>query len=241
MRVLIVDDEANARLRLRRHLESLQDVEIVGEAATGREALELIAAVPVDVALLDIRMPVMDGLETAFHLAAEEHPPAVIFTTAYEEFAVEAFEARAVAYLLKPIRRERLEAALMHAARPNRAQLTALGHNHRARAHICARVRDELKIVPIEEVFYFKADQKYVSVRHPGGELLIDEPLKALEDEFDPRFVRIHRNALVALEHIDALEKDSEGHFFIRLRGVEERLEVSRRLVAEVRRVLRQR
>jgi two-component system, LytTR family, response regulator AlgR len=239
MKLLIVDDEAPARERLKSQLKEQPGVEIAGEAGNGREALELWERSQADVVLLDIRMPVMDGLETARHLAAQERPPAVIFTTAYNEFAVEAFDAHAVAYLLKPVRTEKLAAALAGASRVNRVQLSQLAAGAPARRHICAKLRDKLHVVPVENVQCFIADQKYVTVCHSGGELLIDESLKDLEQEFAGRFLRVHRNALVAVAQVERLEKDEAGHLQVYLRGRAEPLEVSRRLVSEVRERLR--
>ena len=237
MKVMIVDDEMPARERLKSLLASLPDIEVMGEASNGKLALELWEKAPVDVVLLDIRMPVMEGLETARHLTALEHPPAVIFTTAYNEFAVEAFDTHAIAYLLKPVRAENLAAALAAAGQLNRVQLTRLaaGPPVATRRHIAARVRDKLHVVPLENVTCFIADQKYVTVYHTEGELLIDESLKDLEEEFAGRFIRVHRNALVALGRVGQLEKDEAGHFHVHLRGRAEPVEVSRRLVAEVR------
>lgn len=242
MQILIVDDEAPARQRLRQMLEELPGVEVAGEAANGAETLKQVEALNPDVILLDIRMPGMDGLECARHLASLETPPAVIFTTAYDQFAIQAFEARAIDYLLKPVRREKLGAALDHAGRPNAAQRAALEDTHRIsgqRQHICARVRDKLQLVALESVYYFRAEQKYVTVRHRDGEVLIEDPLKSLEEEFPEDFLRIHRNALVATWAIEALEKDSDGHFHVRVRDCGDTLEVSRRLVPEVRRAIR--
>ena len=241
MKVLVVDDELPARVRLRGLLAGIAGCEMVGEASNGREALEMWETRQPDVLLLDIRMPVMDGLETARHLAALDNPPAVIFTTAYEEFAVEAFDARAIAYLLKPVRHERLAAALANAGRLNRVQLNRLATQslHTARRHICARLRDKLHVIAVENIQCFIVDQKYVSVCHSQGELLIDESLKDLEVEFAERFLRVHRNALVALAWVESLKKVDEGHFCVCLRSRAEPVEVSRRLVAEVRERLR--
>ncbi|HEU5398408.1 MAG TPA: LytTR family DNA-binding domain-containing protein [Gammaproteobacteria bacterium] len=240
MKVIVVDDEAPARERLKSLLKDQPGVEFAGEAANGREALELWERSQADVVLLDIRMPVMEGIETARHLAAQERPPAVIFTTAYSEFAVDAFDAQAIAYLLKPVRAEKLAAALASAGRVNRVQLTRLAASSAAaRRHICAKLRDKLHVVPIENVLCFIADQKYVTVYHTDGELLIDESLKDLEQEFAGRFLRVHRNALVALAHVTRLEKDDAGHLHVHLRGHAEPIEVSRRLVSEVRERLR--
>lgn len=186
MKILVVDDELLARLRLIELLGNLPGCEIVGEAANGRDALQCWEVTQPDVLLLDIRMPVMDGLETARHLASLDHPPAVIFTTAYDEFAVDAFDAHAIAYLLKPVRQERLAAALNSAGRLNRVQLNKLAAQPvpKVRRHICARLREKLHVVPIDQVQCFIADQKYVTVCHMEGELLIDDALKDLENEF---------------------------------------------------------
>lgn len=241
MKILVVDDEAPARERLKRLIEEQDAWQVVAEAANGHEALERADATQPDLVLLDIRMPGMDGIETARHLAQMDEPPAVIFTTAFNEYAVEAFEASAVGYVLKPVRRERLAEALQRASRLTRPQLASLAsrERHQARKHISARIRGELRLVPVRDVLYFHADQKYVTVRYPDGELLIDEPIKELEEEFADAFVRVHRSTLVAVAHIEALAIDAEGHYEIRLKGLEERFPVSRRLAPAVVRRLK--
>ena len=243
MKVLIVDDEPPARERLRQLLEDLGDHEVVGEAGNGREALELAAAGRPDVVLLDIRMPGMDGIETAHHLNRAEPPPAVVFTTAYDEYAIDAFEANAIGYVLKPIRRERLKAALAQAARLTSDALTSVGRRtgSGAREHLCARLHDELKLIPVADVRYFVADQKYVSVIHADGRDLIEDSLKALETEFEDRFVRIHRAAVVAVPAIDSLRKEEDGRTRVILRSgdTEDDLVVSRRHIADVKRRLK--
>lgn len=255
MNVLIVDDEPPARTRLRQILEEGGEHAIVGEARNGQEALELSAKLAPDVILLDISMPGLSGIETAHHLNALERPPCVIFTTAYDRYAVEAFDARAVGYVLKPVRRERLERALQRAARLSHGALGEIVKGFgltEQRNHVCARVRGELKLIPLPDIAYFHADQKYVTVHHRNGEHLIDESLKALEDEFADRFVRIHRKALVAVDKIESLRQTPDGRTGIELRsrysgtaprrdgnGEEERLIVSRRHLADVRRRIR--
>ena len=236
MKVLLVDDEALARDRLRRLLADLPDCEICGEAADGRSALEDCERLQPDVVLMDIRMPGMDGLEAARHLAGLPDPPAVIFTTAFGDHALEAFEACAVDYLLKPIRGERLAAALGNARRLTRVQAAQLDSAvGGARSHICVRVRGNLHLIPVTDVRFFRADNKYVTVRTGDAEYLIEESLKALEDEFAARFLRIHRNALVAADFMVGLEKDIEGRCLVVLGGIGERLEVSRRHLPELR------
>ncbi len=172
LRTLIVDDEAPARARLRRMLEEIEDVAVVGEAANGRDALAHCASLDPDVVLLDVRMPGMDGIEAARHLGTLEDPPAVIFTTAYDEYALQAFETQAVGYLVKPVRREKLLRAIRHAARvagPRLVRLAEQSQLGRRRAHVCARLGEQLKLVPVDDVLYFSAGQKYVTMRHRGG------------------------------------------------------------------------
>jgi len=242
MKILIVDDEAPARARLRRVLEEMDDCVVSGEAANGSEALQLTARLQPDILLLDIRMPGMDGLEAVQHLQSLGQPPAVIFTTAYNDYAVQAFEAHAVDYLLKPVRRERLADALQHARLLTRLQARALheaGAAPASRQRICASIRGSLQLIEVDDIRYFQADQKYVSVVTPGGEVLIEETLKALEEEFADRFVRIHRNALVARDYIAGLERDDEGHGRVQLSGIANSLEVSRRHIAGIRRLVK--
>jgi two-component system response regulator AlgR len=235
LKVLIVDDEPPARERLRGLLTEIGDVDVIGEAGTGAEALSCVHDLAPDVLLLDVRMPGMDGLEAARHLNVLEEPPAVIFTTAYDQYAVEAFEAHAVGYLLKPVRKEQLAAALARAGRLTRAQLQTLAAAGTRRSHIAARRRDGLRLIPLEEVQYFLADQKYTTVRHLGGEDLIEDSLRLLESEFGASFVRIHRNALVGVKYLERIERAAEGQYFVRLRGCEAPLQVSRRMAGELK------
>jgi len=242
MRVIIVDDEALARERLRQLCGELGDVEIVGEAGDGAQAIQLCAQLQADVVLLDVRMPGMDGIETAQHLNAQALSPAIIFTTAFDDYAVQAFAVHAVGYLLKPVRQEKLRDALQSAARMNRVQLAALRQQepeNKNRSHISARVRGNIVLIPINDIYYFQADQKYITVRHEGGEVLIEEALKDLEDEFHDRFARVHRNALVCLNRVAGLERDALGRTLISLRGIHDKLEVSRRHLPDLRATLK--
>jgi two-component system response regulator AlgR len=245
MRVLVCDDEQLARSRLKRLAEEIDEVEVVAEAANGREAVNEAQRTQPDVVLLDIRMPDMDGLEAASHLLNTERPPAVIFCTAYDEHALQAFKVHAVDYLLKPVNRQDLGAALERAGSINKAQLKQVkeetgldGGQSNERQHISARTHKGIELVPVNEIRYFQADQKYVTVRWPDGEVLVDETLKDLETEFGDRFVRIHRNALVALEYLEGMEMADQGHYQVRLRGVDDRLTVSRRHVPGLRKVM---
>jgi two-component system, LytTR family, response regulator AlgR len=238
-RVLIVDDESPARVRLRQLLGDLGHYEVVGEASQGTEALELCATLKPDVVLLDIRMPGMDGLQVASHLAGWPERPAVIFTTAFDEYAMQAFDAQAIGYLLKPVRRERLQQTLAQASRLGRSQISSLAGGA-PRSHICVQRSRGLHLIPAGDVLCFQADQKYVTVFHSGGEALLDETLKDLEQEFGERFIRIHRNALVAVDWLDRLERLDDGSWQVILKADFRPLPVSRRHVAEVKRRLRE-
>jgi len=242
MNILIADDEPLARSRLKRLAEESGDIHVVGEAGDGKETLLLCEKTNPDVILLDIRMPGMNGLETAYHLSHLDNPPAIIFTTAFSEHALAAFDSNAVDYLLKPIRQDRLAQALKKARTVNRAQLIELSKNDDAdhtRSHISAQISGNIYLVPIDEIYFFQADQKYVTVRHKQGEVIIDDSLKSLEEEFGDRFIRIHRNALVAKAHLDRLDKAAPGQWSVKIRGVDDKLEVSRRHMTIVRKLLK--
>ena len=246
MRVLVVDDEKPARERLKQLLEDEADYDFAGEAANGNDAVKLAAELEPDIVLLDIRMPGLDGIETAHHLAAMENPPAVVFATAYDEYAIDAFDARAVGYVLKPVRRSRLVAALEQASKLAPSVLKSVASQARlpvARRHVCSRSPGKLLLIPIEEIHCFRADQKYVTVDHENGRDLIDESLKALAEEFVGEFVRIHRSALVAVRYVDRIEKTEDGKNLVVLRENsqvdDKELIISRRHLAEVRRRLK--
>lgn len=243
MKILIVDDELLARERLHDLTIELHPDVITFEASNGMEALEKIDQHKPDIVLLDIRMPGMDGLEVANHvLQLEENKPAIVFTTAYQDHAISAFDANAVDYLLKPIRKERLDTAIQRAAVVSQTQLTSIHEeekNASTRTHLSAMIQGNLQLVPIENIYFFKADQKYVSAAWPGGELLLDESLTALEAEFSKDFMRIHRNALVAIKYVDSLNKTSDGQHVIKLSDMPVDLAVSRRHLAEVKKALK--
>lgn len=248
MRIIIADDEPLARERLRALLLAQPGVEVVAEVGDGRAALQACDAHAPDLILLDIAMPGMDGLEVARHLAAFESRPAVVFCTAYDAHALSAFEAAAVDYLVKPVRPERLQAALERArtftagrGRVGDGEGDGDGQQDRrqSRTHLCARMRGNLRLIPIEDVHYLQAEEKYVVVHHARGEDLIEESLKSLEDEFGERFVRIHRNCLVARHELLELKRGVDGHVQALLRHGKQPLEVSRRCVAQLRETIR--
>jgi len=232
--VVIVDDEAPARSRLRELLADCgMALTVAGEAASGRAALDLLSAAPADLVLLDIRMPEMDGIEVAQHLQGLERPPAVIFATAYDAYAIRAFEVHAVDYLLKPIRMARLKEALARVGGAKPPQPEALRELQRApRACLSAQERGKIHLIPIADVVYLKAELKYITVRTAAREYLIEESLTRLEQEYAERFVRVHRNCLVARAAVRGFERADEGgeaNWLVLLSGVEEKLAVSRR------------
>lgn len=234
-RLLLVDDEAPARSRLRDLLDDCRadfPLVIADEARNGREALEALARERVDIVLLDIRMPDMDGLEAARHMSGLESPPAIIFTTAFDAYALKAFDVNAIDYLLKPIRAERLLAALRKAkaAHPGRAALEAAANQ--PRRHLSVPERGRVTLVPVADILYLRAELKYVTVRTAAREFLVEESLTKLEEEFGSLFLRIHRNCLVARAAVEAFERaggESESGWEAVIRATGERLAVSRR------------
>ncbi|QLF93156.1 response regulator transcription factor [Pseudomonas sp. ABC1] len=245
MNVLIVDDEPLARERLSRLLGTLDGYRVLEPGAgNGEQALALIDELRPDILFLDVRLSGLDGLQVAGRLCERDAPPAVVFCIEHDDVAIDAFRASGVTYLERPIEREALANAVRRAERLTRSQLAALTRpaavsGFGPRTHISARTRKGMELIPLGQVLYFIADHKYVTLRHEGGEVLLDEPLKSLEDEFGERFVRIHRNALVLRSRIERLQRTPLGHFQLYLGGLEsEPLTVSRRHVAGVRKLM---
>jgi two-component system response regulator AlgR len=256
-RILVVDDEAPARRRLREVLDDCRaqfPLTIADEAANGVEAIDIISKGGIDIVLTDIRMPVMDGLEVARHVARMETPPKLIFVTAFDQYAVKAFELNAIDYLLKPIRQERLLTALGKAIALKPAQADAIAEAAQARRkHLSIHERGRIVLVPMDDVLYLKAELKYVTVRTAQKEFLLEESLTKLEEEFAGVFTRIHRNTLVATKAVVGFEKVADGnadgddglpngdkaekaekgdggsHWAVVIRGIPEKLAVSRR------------
>lgn len=241
MKILIADDEALARERTAELLRDIPDSEVIGQAIHGRDAVEQAMALEADVVLMDIAMPVMDGLEAARHLQTTAKPPCIIFCTAFDEHALAAFDAAAIDYLVKPFRKERLLQALERA----RAQLAGVSSTAgkmpaaKRRTHLSASLRGSLRLIPIEDIYYLQADEKYVVVHHSRGEDLIEESLKSLEVEFADTFLRIHRNCLVSQNEFLELRRDNDGSVHAILRHGKQALEVSRRCVPGLREQLK--
>lgn len=241
--LIIADDEAPARNRLRELLADMPQVKLLSEAKNGHEAVQQAEAHQPDVVLLDIRMPGMDGIEAAQHLQKMAVPPAVIFTTAYDNYAMQAFDMNAVDYLLKPIRAERLQTALQKARALMPKQLEAIATLQPQRSHLSIVERGRILLIPISEIIYLRAELKYITVRTASREYLLEESLTHLEQEFGATFLRLHRNCLVAQAYIAGFEKRSdtdqgEKQWVALLREVPETIAVSRRQQHLVREIL---
>lgn len=231
LRVLVVDDEPLARARLCDLLRPLAGIDLAGEAGDGAEAVARCATLNPNLVFLDIRMPGIDGLETAARLARLPSPPAVVFLTACGDRAIDAYDTGALDYLLKPVRAERLMQALARARRLRPVAVNA----GTVQRHFLVRRGSALVRVPAEEVLCLRAEDKYVRVLTATGEHLIESSLTSIEREFGPRFLRIHRNCLVAADRIRALDRDADGEDRVRIDGLAESLEVSRRNAPNVR------
>ncbi|MGZ8257671.1 MAG: LytR/AlgR family response regulator transcription factor [Methylotenera sp.] len=236
LKLLIADDEAPARSRLRELLADISYVNIVADAKNGNDVLNLANDHQPDMVLLDIRMPSMDGIEAAHHLQKMAKPPAIIFTTAFDSYAMQAFDINAVDYLLKPIRFERLQTAINKARALLPSQLEALAPLNPQRTHVSISERGRILLVPIAEVIYLRAELKYVTVRTAEREYLIEESLTRLEQEFGNIFIRLHRNCLVAQAYILGYEKrivengeNGEKQWVALLKSTHETIGVSRR------------
>jgi two-component system response regulator AlgR len=233
LNILIADDEAPARNRMRDLLAEIENVAVVAEAKNGKEAIDLALETKPELMLLDIRMPVMDGIEAAQHAQKLAPKPHIIFTTAFDAYAIKAFDLNAIDYLLKPIRLERLQAAIdkAHVLQPK--QIEALKPLQKTRAHLSIHERGRVLLVPIETIIYLRAELKYITVRTAEREYLIEESLTHLETEFSERFIRLHRNCLVAPQFIAGYEKrkneDDELQWVAMLKGIPETVVISRR------------
>jgi two-component system, LytTR family, response regulator AlgR len=231
--ILIADDEAPARNRLKDLLSDIADVAVIAEAKNGKEAVQLATQQQPDLLLLDIRMPLMDGLEAAQHMQKLMPRPQIIFTTAYDAYAIKAFDLNAIDYLLKPIRLERLQAAIEKAKAISTPALQALKPLQKTRSHLSIHERGSIVLIPIEDIIYCRAELKYITVRTQQKAYLLEESLTQLEAEFGEVFIRLHRNCLVAQRHISGYEKRQDDSHRLQwhaiLKGVTETIKVSRR------------
>ncbi len=240
MHILVVDDELLARQRMIKLVTSIEGYTVVGEADNGEKAIEAVDRLDPDLVLMDVKMPGVDGLEAARRIADMDEPPAIIFCTAYDKFAVDAFDAQAVGYIVKPVEEEKLKQALEKAQKVNKLHRASVEtqKNTPRRQHISAKTRNGIELIAIENISCLLADQKYVTVVHDKGETLIDETLKELEVELTPTFIRVHRNALVARGEIEGLKRADSGHYEVILKNSEARPMVSRRHLSSVKMLL---
>ena len=241
IQVLVVDDEQLARERLIRLVDAFEGYRVCAEASNGEEALSAIHQAQPDIVLMDIRMPGMDGMAAAEQIATLKTPPAIIFCTAYDEYAISAFKVQAIDYLLKPGKKEALEAALLKTGKLNKVQLNeglATSNEPEATPYLVAKTWKGSELIDLTHIYYFMADQKYVTVHHQNGQTVIDNTLKELEADYSPRFLRIHRNTLVNTHYIEALIRDKAGHYTIRLKDSAGEIPVSRRHTSEVKKWL---
>ncbi len=246
LRVLLVDDEELARMRLRGLVEECArpHCRVVGEAGNAAQALVWLQAQSCDLVLLDIHMPGRDGTQLAAELRQSTPSPAVVFVTAHAQHALKAFDLEAVDYLTKPVRRERLHAALQRVAQ----RLALLPPATPAGSEPVVVVSDRGRVahVPVSEVLYLKAELKYVTLRTSQHTYVLDDALSDLEQRLGDRFIRVHRNALVAKRAVRALERravpgsdeDAGEGWAVRVASVDEWLAVSRRQVTAVREAL---
>lgn len=240
-RILIADDEPLARQRIQRLLEAMPDVQVCGEAVDGDDALRKVAELEPDILLLDIRMPGLDGMDTAERLSRLDKPPAVIFCTAYDHYAIQAFEVNAVAYLLKPVRKEALASALARAGKVNRVQFQSLTQQaDTGTEQLAVRTHRGTELIDLNDLRYCEADQKYVTLHHSHGETVCDYTLKELEQAYPEHLLRIHRHTLVGVRFIQGLRRTPDGQSQIALKDAETRLAVSRRHAAQVRQWLQE-
>lgn len=238
--VFIVDDEELARERLKRLIESFEHCKYIGEAENGLQAIETVPQLNPDIVLLDIRMPGEDGLAVADKLSCLAEPPAIIFCTAYDEYAISAFKYNAMGYLLKPVRKEDLQLALNNAQKLNQLQI------RQAKKQLDEQLNEPPKLfvantwqgqelIPFEDIFYFKSDQKYLTIVHAQGETLSDQTLKDLEQNYPDLLLRAHRNALVSKRYISSLTKNNTGQYEIHIKNCTDRISVSRRHVSDIK------
>jgi two-component system response regulator AlgR len=243
MNIIIADDEALARQRLKRLLSDLSpSYTICAEAENGLDALNLCQQHNANIILLDIRMPIMDGLQTAMEINKSNIQTSVIFTTAYDQHALDAFESNAIDYLLKPVKKARLSQALEKAERFSSSTARSIAETSgkliAPRQHLCAHSHAGINLIKVNDVLCFKAEHKYVTAFTTTETVLLDDSLKSLENEFPTLFTRIHRNALVNINAVQRFHKNSDGQYHVLLDQLDEPMIVSRRHIAEIRKLL---
>ena len=236
---LVVDDEPLARSRLKRLLNDL-NVDVVAEGADGKQALQLLAKHPVDMLFIDINMPILNGLDAATEISnVVEQPPSIVFCTAYDDYAIQAFKTNASSYLLKPVNRDELAEVISRAAQVNRLQLNNLD-SPKTPTTLAIGADQSIENIDLENIGYFRSVDKHVfALLAERGEVLIDFTLKELESKFGQSFVRCHRNALLNRSYLAKLTRDEDGKPFVHMKNCEVVFQVSRRHLADVKRCFR--
>jgi two-component system, LytTR family, response regulator AlgR len=230
LNVLIVDDEPLASARLAGLVQELPDCQVIGEAAHAKQAFAMVQAQNPDLVLLDIAMPGETGLALAARFQTLVKPPMVIFCTAFEAHALKAYEAKALDYLLKPVRRERLRESIERIQR-----LLAGSPAEASKAFVTASVGGVLRRIALDDIHFLQSDEKYTMAHHRGGEHVLDQTLKELEQQFPEQLIRIHRNCLVSQTRLMELRRDGEGRVWAVLKEVSAPLEVSRRCASDLK------
>lgn len=228
--ILVVDDESLAAERLAGFLADMPDCHVLATAANAEQAFRIVQLQKPDLLLLDIAMPGESGLDLARRLQALAQPPLVVFCTAYEQHAVAAFEAQAIDYLLKPVRRERLRESIVRAIRLKRTVNT-----EDSKDFVAASFSGIIRRIALADIHYLHADDKYTLVHHRGGEHVLDQSLKELEQQYPTQLLRIHRNCLANRSQLRELRRDGEGRIWALLQEVSTPLEVSRRCARELK------
>ncbi len=228
--VLIVDDEPLAAERLANLIDEMPNINVLAKVGNAQQAWDFVQKHQPDVLLLDISMPGMSGLEFAKSVNSIQKPPCIIFCTAHEQHALQAFEAQAFDYLVKPVRRERLQESFKRVIRQ-------IHHatEHSIQQFMVVSVGGVMRRISLQEVFFLHADEKYTVVNHRGGEHILDEPLKELEQRYQGQFFRIHRNCLVKVEQLHEIRRDADGQTWAVLKDWPKALEISRRCASELK------
>ncbi len=236
MNVLVVDDEEAARERLSHMIESFPDCHIVGKASDGIESVFMVDSMPVDLVLMDIRMPRMSGIEAARHISSTDKPPVIIFITAFTEHALDAFHVHAENYLLKPVRREALLQALEHAQQKSRYLVREpIAFNGKMKSYICCHIGKNMELIPLNDIYMLRSEEKYSVIYHSGGKSIMDRSLISFEEEYSTNLLRVHRNTLVNKAYIKSLLCSGPGNYFLTVKNLNNQIRVSRRNLSAIR------
>ena len=236
MNVLVVDDEDNARERLSLMIENFPDCHVVGKAHDGIESVFMVDSMPVDLVLMDIRMPRMNGIEAARHISSTEKPPIIIFVTAFAEHALDAFHVHAENYLLKPVRRESLLRALEHTQRNTRHLIREPdSFSDKMKSYICCHTGKNMELIPLSNIYMLRSEEKYSVIYHSRGKSIVDRSLISFEEEYATKLLRVHRNTLVNKAYVKSLLCSGSGNYFLTVKNMDRQIRVSRRNLCAIR------